>query len=134
MSDSTMAHRRRVVLVVEDEFLLALTVAEALSDGGFKVLGPAGTVNQALQLIQETRPDAAVLDVTLGNQKVTPVAMLLHSLGVPFVLATASDAFELARHEILADVPNVGKPTDFRMLVELLDQLLGEPDAETASG
>ena len=58
-----------------------------------------------------------VLDFTLGSETVTPVALLLKSLEVPFILAAALDAAELARHAVFADVPNLGKPTDMRRLV-----------------
>ncbi|MFS8050200.1 response regulator [Rhizobium sp. BR 314] len=113
----------RVVLVVEDEFLIAMELESALTDGGFRVLGPASSVNQALDLLAKQRPDAAVLDVTLGHEKVTPVAQLLTSWDVPFILATASDAAELARHDVLAKVLNLGKPTDMKRLVEVVRSL-----------
>jgi len=38
---------------------------------------------------------------------------------VPFVLASASDAAELARHDVFAKVLNLGKPTDMKRLVEV---------------
>lgn len=108
---------KKRILVVEDEVLLAMELEEALQDAGFEVLGPAGSVSQALNLLGVSRPDAAVLDVTLNGKKVTPVAMLLNSLGVPFVLASASDDSELARHQVLAGAQNLGKPTDLQRLV-----------------
>ncbi|MCS4095219.1 hypothetical protein FHT76_006929 [Rhizobium sp. BK176] len=46
------------------------------------------------------------------RQKVTPVAVELEKRGIPFVLATASAAHELAPFPILATALNVGKPTD----------------------
>jgi len=55
--------------------------------------------------------------VTLVGENVTPVAILLQSLGIPFVLATASDRAGLARHQILANARNLGKPTDLSHLV-----------------
>lgn len=114
---------RRVVLVVEDEFFIAIELESVLTRGGFEVLGPASSVHQALELLKNQRPDAAVLDVTLNGEKVTPVALLLKSWGVPFVLASASDPAELARHDVLAKVPNLGKPTDMKHLVEVVRSL-----------
>ncbi|OWW05066.1 hypothetical protein ATY81_03655 [Rhizobium sp. R72] len=114
---------RRIVLVVEDEYILAVELERALIDVGFEVLGPASSVDHALDLLSEQRPDAAVLDVTLGRETVTPVALLLKSLEVPFVLATALDASELARHAVFADVPNLGKPTDMTQLVNVVQGL-----------
>jgi CheY-like chemotaxis protein len=47
------------VLVVEDEFLIRLTIVEALSDEGFEVL-EAGTGQDALQALR-SNPDLALL-------------------------------------------------------------------------
>ncbi|SCB10426.1 response regulator [Rhizobium multihospitium] len=113
----------KIVLVVEDEFFIAIELESALTKAGFKVLGPASSVNQALGLLRKQRPDAAVLDVTLGSEKVTPVAQLLKSWGVPFILASASDPAELARYTVLAGVLNLGKPTDMKHLVEVVRSL-----------
>ncbi len=113
----------RIVLVVEDEFFIAMELESVLTRGGFEVLGPASSVDQALDLLKSQRPDAAVLDVTLGSEKVTPVAVLLKSWRVPFVLASASDAAELARHDVFANVANLGKPTDMRHLVDVVRSL-----------
>lgn len=114
---------RRCVLVVEDEALIAMELATALTAGGFRVLGPAGSVDHALDLLRDERPDAAVLDVTLGSERVTPVALLLKSLGVPFILASASDTADLALSAILADAINLGKPTDLKRLVQVVHAL-----------
>ena len=108
------------ILVVEDEVWLAIELEDALREGGFDVIGPAASVRQALTLLNDQRPDAAVLDVTLGGEKVTPVALLLQSIGIPFILASASDAAELARHDCLAHATNLGKPTDLAELVEVV--------------
>jgi DNA-binding response OmpR family regulator len=113
----------QTVLVVEDEFFIAIELESVLTRSGFDVLGPASSVDQALDLLKSQRPDAAVLDVTLGGEKVTPVAVLLKQWGVPFVLASASDPAELARHDVLANVLNLGKPTDMERLVEVVRSL-----------
>lgn len=115
--------RRRCVLVVEDELFIAFELEAALMDGGFRVLGPVGTVRDAFDLLNSERPDAAVLDVNLGGENVAPVALQLKILGVPFVLATASDSAELARNAAFAGVANLGKPTDLKHLVAAIRTL-----------
>ncbi|RDJ02703.1 response regulator [Rhizobium grahamii] len=114
---------RRTVLVVEDEYLLAMELKHALVGGGFEVLGPAGSVNHALDLVNEKRPHAAVLDLTLGSETVSPVALHLKSLGVPFILASAVSPRELARYPIFSGVLNLGKPTDLGHLVRVMQSL-----------
>jgi CheY-like chemotaxis protein len=112
----------RVVLVVEDEFLIAMDLELLLQRHGWRVLGPAATVAEALRLLTGERPDVALLDVNLRGELVTPVAEELRVQGVPFVLASAYDNRGLTRVAALADVPNLGKPTDERRLLAVLAQ------------
>ena len=88
--------RDPLVLVVEDEFLLALDLELVLERHGFRVLGPTATVAQALRLLEDGEPpDVALLDVNLKGEMVTPVAEALRARGVPFVLASAYDGHKL---------------------------------------
>jgi two-component system, response regulator PdtaR len=116
--------RGPLVLVVEDEFLLAMDLELLLEGHGYRVLGPAATVAEALRLLAAATPDAALLDVNLRGEMVTPVAGRLRALGVPFVLASAYDRPELAAAE-LAGAPNVGKPTSERRLLAALARTVG---------
>ena len=43
------------ILVVEDEFLIALEMVEALRAAGYQVLGPAPSVDAALELLKAER-------------------------------------------------------------------------------
>ena len=68
-------------------------VRDMLLEGhGYRVLGPASTVAEALRLLAAERPDVALLDVNLRGETVTPVAEALRTRGVPFVLASAYEA------------------------------------------
>lgn len=107
-----------LILVVEDEMFIAMELERVLEDGGFLVQGPAASVSAALDLLEQECPKAAVLDFNLGREKVTPVALKLQSLGIPFVLTSATTESELARYEVLATATNLGKPTDMQRLVE----------------
>ncbi len=111
----------RLVLVVEDEFLVALDLERLLRRHGWRVLGPAATVAAALRLLRGATPDVALLDVNLGGELVTLVAQELRARGVPFVLASAYDGHELGV-VALAKAPSVGKPTDERRLLAALLQ------------
>jgi CheY-like chemotaxis protein len=86
------ALRGRRVLLVEDEPMVALLVEDLLLGAGAAVLGPAYTVDAALGLIEAVGfgagLDAAVLDIDLRGAAVWPVADLLASRGVPFLLVT----------------------------------------------
>jgi two-component system, response regulator PdtaR len=112
----------RLVLVVEDEFLIAMDLELLLRRHGWRVLGPAATVAEALRLLRGETPDVALLDVNLRGEPVTPVAEELRARGVPFVLASAYDSRGLTAVAALAEVPNLGKPTDERRLLAALAQ------------
>jgi CheY-like chemotaxis protein len=77
------------VLVVEDEFLIALDLLAILDDLGCVALGPAATVEEALRLLAADPPDAALLDMNLRGIRATPVALALAAGGVPFATVTA---------------------------------------------
>lgn len=115
----------RLVLVVEDEVFVAIDLACTLEDEGYRVLGPAATVAAALKLLGHERPDAAVLDVNLRGELVTPVARLLRQMAVPFVLASAYSRASLPDDEALAGAVHLAKPTRAAELLLAVEGLLG---------
>jgi CheY-like chemotaxis protein len=76
------------ILVLEDDVLIALDAAGALEEEGAIVLGPVHRISAALALLEEERPDGALLDVNIAGTTSADVAQRLSSRGVPFVLAT----------------------------------------------
>ena len=83
---------KRRILVVEDEYFLAQDMIQGLRAEGAEVVGPAGAVCDALDLIGATaRIDAAVLDLNLRGELAYPVADALTERGVPFVFTTGYD-------------------------------------------
>ncbi|WP_372620056.1 response regulator [Falsiroseomonas sp.] len=60
-------HPARTVLVVEDETLSAMAMAETLEQSGFHVSGMAGSETEALQLAAAAPPAFAVVDIKLGH-------------------------------------------------------------------
>jgi CheY-like chemotaxis protein len=83
---AALAGRR--VLIVEDEPFIAMTIEEMLTDFSCVLAGTASQISEALALIAICKPDAAVLDVNLGAQKIDPVADELARLGCPFIFTT----------------------------------------------
>ncbi len=119
-----------LILVVEDELIVALDLAATLKDGGFQVLGPVTTVPAALQLLAQQRPDAAVLDVNLRNDLVTPVAHALREKRVPFLVVSAYSRAALQSDEVLSDAPKLDKPVLPSELVNAVNDLLGRADQD----
>lgn len=76
------------VLVVEDEALIAAMVEDMLVELGATVVGPASSIDQALELVHSDDIDAAVLDVNIRSERVDPIAEILRLRSVPIVFAT----------------------------------------------
>ena len=76
----------RRILVVEDEFLIAMDVEDVLRALGAEVVGPFGRLEPALGAVQREDLDGAVLDVRLDGDTIEPVAAVLVSRGVPVLL------------------------------------------------
>ena len=77
------------ILIVEDDPIIALDVAETLADAGAIVIGPAHTVVQALKLV-DGGLDAAVLDYPLEREVSSPIADWLGRISVPYLFHTSS--------------------------------------------
>jgi hypothetical protein len=76
------------VPVVEDDYLVAMEIARALERAGAEVIGPAPTVEAALDALEQTAPDGAILDINLGAKMAFSVADALLASGIPSIFAT----------------------------------------------
>ena len=86
------AQRRFRIMIVEDEALIAMTIAQCVASYGYEVVGPFGKVSQALSSLQDETVDAAVLDVQLDREIVFPAATELVARKIPFAFLTAHQA------------------------------------------
>jgi len=109
----------RRLLIVEDELLIALELQSIVEQLGGTVVGPAGSVEGALQLLSDATPDAALLDVNLRDGRVTPVAQACWDRSVPFALVTGYGRLEL-EEPLLQSAPRVRKPFDRRAIHKVL--------------
>ena len=110
------------VLVAEDDAIIGMYIEELLRDAGCIVLGPLVSVTDALTILETQRPDVALLDHTLADGTVAPVAMALTERGVPFALLTGANDLELA--DGLTFAPRVAKPFGSAALEHMLRELL----------
>ncbi len=78
----------RRALLVEDEALVGMMLADLLADLGFTVVGPFTRVSDALAATREEAIDVAVLDLNLRGEMSYPVADALASRDIPFVFVT----------------------------------------------
>ena len=114
---SALAGRR--LLVVEDEYLLADDLAKALSADGAEVIGPAPSVDAALDLLDETDElDGAVVDLNLQGEMAYPVADALRERDIPFVFSTGYDQSTIPSR--YGDTPRCEKPAKATAIAKAL--------------
>lgn len=113
----------RKILVVEDDALIAMEMAERLVELGYRVLEPARSIEAAEKLIAAQRPDAALLDANLAGVSSVPLGAKLAAMGVPIAFCTGYDAIKNLPPE-LATAPILTKPISDDALTSILKALL----------
>jgi DNA-binding NarL/FixJ family response regulator len=81
------------VVVVDDERLIRVALAHALSDGGIELVGEAANGEDAIELVLAVRPDVVLMDVKLPGLS---GVQTIEQLGL---LAPASRVLVLTRSE-----------------------------------
>jgi DNA-binding response OmpR family regulator len=89
------------ILIVEDEPLTGLTLAEMLNEEGHRTIGPISSRKEALAMLDRTRPDCVVLDLSLTDGSSVGLGRELRARGTPFIVFSgyapdqvASDALQ----------------------------------------
>jgi CheY-like chemotaxis protein len=97
------------VLLVEDQFVIALDAEQLLKEAGATEIDIAATPAEAERILALVRPDVALLDVNLGRVTSLTVAEKLTTLGVPFIFATGYGDSQMIG-DAFRSVPVVRKP------------------------
>ncbi|HEV7249894.1 MAG TPA: hypothetical protein VGN93_23195 [Shinella sp.] len=119
--DGSLGH----VLVVEDEYLIAVDLVDALEAHGAVVVGPVSGIREAIRAIEEaTELDGAILDLNLRGEISLPVADLLRVRNIPFVLTTGYGRENLP--EALVQIPLVAKPFEASEVIGTLVEIMRE--------
>src|SRR5687767_12682206 len=79
------------ILVVEDEWTVAIDIADQLEDFGCVVVGPVGRLDEALALAREEPLEGALLDVNLRGEFSYAVADALTARNIPFLFTSGYD-------------------------------------------
>lgn len=107
------------VLIVEDEYLIALDMEAALEDAGYVSAGIASTREEVRARIARERPDIALVDLHLADGLTGPsIGEELGRQGVRVVFVTANPAL------VAEGVPHalgvVEKPADEDVIVDVV--------------
>src|SRR6201996_8434713 len=88
MNSATVAAVGKRILVVEDEPMIRMLLDGMLEDLGYTMAAEAGGIDEAMAVAKQAEFDAAILDVNLNGQPITPVVEVLVKRGVPFVFVS----------------------------------------------
>jgi DNA-binding NtrC family response regulator len=105
----------KVILLVEDDYLVADVLRMAFEEEGMRVAGPYPSIASATRALgSEERIDVALLDVHLNNERVFPLADRLVDEGIPAIFVTGYESETFP--ERFAGFPRLGKPVQFEEL------------------
>jgi len=116
------ATSRGSVLLVEDETMIRMLVADMLADLGYEIAAEAGDVDQALKFARSAKFDLAILDVNVNGKLISPVADVVASRNLPFVFATGYGVEGLP--EQYRQHPALQKPFRLEALQQAIDAAL----------
>jgi CheY-like chemotaxis protein len=106
------------ILVVEDEFLIALDIVAALEQAGIAVVGPVSTVGDALATIEQQPLRGVLLDAHLGGESAVQIADALSARRLPFAFVSGYGRESLP--QAYQSVPLVRKPFTDRDLLSAI--------------
>jgi len=103
-----MSDTQPTILIVEDEALIAMDIADAFEEAGWTVVGPCGSIAKAEEALEATTPDAALLDMNLSGKSSITLAERLVRDEVYVAFLTGDQPDDLP--EILSDTKIHSKP------------------------
>jgi DNA-binding NarL/FixJ family response regulator len=117
------------VLLVEDNFLVAAQLRDMLADLGCEVVGPVGSLEEGLRVVEQEHLGGAILDLNIGGGSCEPIAAALRRRHCPFFFVTGYGSPPL-QHGALTDVKCVLKPVDAATLRDaIIEEIIGgQPD------
>lgn len=122
MPGNFKAGSRTSILLVEDEVMIRMMVADMLEELGYRIAGEAGDIDEGIRLVQAIDFDIAVLDVNVNGKVISPVAEAVQLRGRPFVFATGYGILGLP--EKFRDRPTLQKPFQIETLARTIETVL----------
>jgi DNA-binding NarL/FixJ family response regulator len=122
------------VLIVEDDFFVALDLEAGLVAAGMKVVGPARTAEEAVALARTEKPRLAVMDIRLASARdgIDAALDLYRDLGIRSIFASAhADPTFRRRAEPASPLGWLQKPYTVDAVVNTVRQAIAALDTQT---
>jgi len=127
-----MLHEKSI-LIVEDELLIALDIADRVCAMGGVPVGPFATVAEAMAAIAVHAIHGAILDAMLLDRDITPVAVHLVERTIPLVIYTGTGLPQELR-DLHPHLPVVMKPARVETLLDRLVRRMINPNDGAPEG
>ena len=116
------------ILIVEDDYLMALSNEMALTDAGFEMIGVVDSGEAALMEVGNISPDLVLMDIRLaGDMDGIETALALRAQGVRSVFASAnSDPGTVRRGETAQPLGWLCKPFSDHVLIAAVEAALAK--------
>lgn len=114
------------LLIVEDEFLIALALEEALNSAGYETVGICARFEDAVTLAGSTRPDVVLMDIRLASERdgIDAAIEIKKSFGIASVFMSGNlDAQNVARAAEAEPIGWLSKPYPMDQLLTFLARL-----------
>jgi len=120
---------KKKIIVVEDEFLIALDIKGRVEDFGYEVLNIVSSGEEAIEKTGEMRPDLVLMDVALRGEinGAEAAREILSRFDIPVIFITAHADEETLRR--LGEISPFGyftKPLDGWGLREKMDEVFSK--------
>jgi DNA-binding response OmpR family regulator len=119
------------VWVVDDEPLIRTAIVAVLEERGFQSAGFGSAAELYTALVDGGEPDLIILDQMLPDESGSTIVRSLREReeyrDIPVLFLTAVSDIEAERLSDLA--PVLGKPFDFRDLMQMVDELVSVQEA-----
>jgi hypothetical protein len=89
---------------------------------GHEAIGPYAQVDAAIEALEQSRVDLAVLDFLLRKEESYPIAEILRARKIPFVLVTGWPISKIPRH--WDGSPILSKPVSFESFRAVIANLI----------
>ena len=109
-----------IILLAEDEAIIALALEEALIAAGYTVGARLASASAALAWLEYHRPDGAIVDIVLRDGVCAGLIGELMARGIPTLLYSGVNHIPVAFRELAL----VAKPAALDDVIHALDRLM----------
>src|SRR5215469_16151154 len=139
MFGSARAHTSypRRILIVEDDYLVALQFENALTEAGYDVVDIASTAAEAVQMVPDHQPELVLMDIRLAGPRdgIDAAAEIFDRFGIRSIFVSAfTDSATQARAQPARPLAWLSKPVSDHKLVTAVDTALRQIEGRSACG